>query len=173
MTMMAPAFVSPLSLGLTRSHAQFSKRWNRSSGTSHAPAVNTRRHTTTRCSLSTTQQNVLAGLAVPALPIVAYSEFVLGTTGCGLPPGPNGLLGAAEGVSYLVVAALVAASVYVKATTGKGLPPGPANLLGAAEGIAYLLVVVGLADAAYVAKIYGSLPSSVPTEGSRCFEPYT
>ncbi len=36
------------------------------------------------------------------------------STGCGLPPGPNGLLGAAEGVSYLVVTAIACWSVYNK-----------------------------------------------------------
>lgn len=37
-----------------------------------------------------------------AAPLTLYSEFVLKTTGSGLPPGPGGLVGAAEGVSYLV-----------------------------------------------------------------------
>lgn len=105
---------------------------------------------------------------MPALPIVAYSEFVLATSGCGLPAGPGGSLGAAEGISYLVVAGVVAASVYSKVTTGKGLPEGPAKLLGAAEGVAYLLVVVGLGVAAYTANVYGGLPNAVPTVGSRC-----
>jgi hypothetical protein len=32
-----------------------------------------------------------------------FSEYTLKTTGEGLPPGPGGLYGALEGVSYLVV----------------------------------------------------------------------
>ena len=43
-----------------------------------------------------------------------YSLYVLKTTGCGLPPGPFGLEGAAEGISYLVVTAIVAWSAYTK-----------------------------------------------------------
>jgi hypothetical protein len=39
--------------------------------------------------------------------ICDYSLYVLKTTSCGLPPGPFGLLGAGEGVSYLVVIGLL------------------------------------------------------------------
>lgn len=91
------------------------------------------------------------------------------STGCGLPPGPYGLFGAAEGISYLVVAALVLASLYSKFSTGKGLPDGPGKLLGAAEGVAYLIALAGIGIAAYTAYIYGGLPGAVPSAGSRCF----
>jgi len=47
----------------------------------------------------------------------------VGRAGCGLPPGPSGALGAAEGVSYLVVAGAAAWGVGASAT-GKGLPAG-------------------------------------------------
>lgn len=167
---LSPSFVIPSPLHITRTHLRLGPP---SRSPFQAPTIKSlppRRRTTTS-SLTPTQQTALTALAVPALPIVAYSEYILGTTGCGLPPGPYGLLGAMEGVSYLVLAGIVAVSVYVKATTGKGLPPGPANLLGAAEGISYLLLLLGLADAAYVFKIYGSLPSAVPVEGGRCFAP--
>ncbi len=40
--------------------------------------------------------------------------------GCGLPPGPSGLLGAAEGVSYLVVGGVVLWSLATKLSTGRG-----------------------------------------------------
>ena len=40
--------------------------------------------------------------------------------GCGLPPGPGGLLGAAEGVSYLVVGGVVLWSLARKLGTGSG-----------------------------------------------------
>lgn len=115
------------------------------------------------------QQKIAVAVALPALPITAYSEVVLFTTGCGLPPGPYGLLGAAEGVSYLVVAALVLASLYSKVTTGKGLPEGPGKLLGAAEGGAFLIALFGIGIAAYTAYKFGGLPAAMPTEGSRCF----
>lgn len=42
------------------------------------------------------------------------------TAGCGLPPGPSGLLGAAEGVSYLVVGSIALWSLARKLSTGNG-----------------------------------------------------
>ena len=44
--------------------------------------------------------------------------------GCGLPPGPSGLLGAAEGVSYLSVVGIAAWGLASKISSGKGLPAG-------------------------------------------------
>lgn len=90
-----------------------------------------------------------AGLAAIALgllanPIVFWSEYTLFTTGSGLPEGPGGALGAAEGVSYLVIVAIVAWSIYTKVSTGSGLPPGPSGLLGAVEGITYLSLLAGI-----------------------------
>lgn len=83
-----------------------------------------------------------------ANPVVAWSLYTLKTTGCGLPPGPGGVIGAVEGVSYLVVVATIAWSSYTKVKTGSGLPSGPSGLLGAVEGLSYLsllaiLVVFG------------------------------
>jgi|TARA_B100000513_G_scaffold112333_4_gene49001 hypothetical protein len=43
-----------------------------------------------------------------------WSLYTLKTTGCGLPAGPFGLFGAAEGISYLVVAGVVTAALYKK-----------------------------------------------------------
>jgi hypothetical protein len=40
-----------------------------------------------------------------ANPVMLYSEYTLKTTGEGIPPGPGGVYGALEGVSYLVVSA--------------------------------------------------------------------
>ena len=57
--------------------------------------------------------------------VMAWSLLTLRDTGCGLPPGPLGLVGAAEGVSYLYVLALVAWSAAKKVGTGSGLPEEP------------------------------------------------
>mmetsp|Transcript_27481 Transcript_27481/g.69907 ORF Transcript_27481/g.69907 Transcript_27481/m.69907 type:complete len:155 (-) Transcript_27481:1323-1787(-) len=73
-----------------------------------------------------------------ANPIMLWSAVTLATTGSGLPEGPGGALGAAEGISYLVVLGLIAWSLYTKVSTGKGLPAGPSGLLGAVEGVSYL-----------------------------------
>ncbi|KAL4572449.1 hypothetical protein LXL04_019226 [Taraxacum kok-saghyz] len=42
-----------------------------------------------------------------ANPVIGWSLYTLKTTGCGLPPGPGGSIGALEGVSYLVVVGIV------------------------------------------------------------------
>ncbi|KAG2448460.1 hypothetical protein HYH02_006352 [Chlamydomonas schloesseri] len=83
-------------------------------------------------------------LGLPANAIMLWSEYTLKTTGAGLPPGPGGALGAAEGISYLVVLAVIGWSIYTKVSTGTGLPAGPSGLLGAVEGISYLSLLVGI-----------------------------
>ncbi|XP_051192997.1 uncharacterized protein [Lolium perenne] len=106
-----------------------------------------------------------AGLASSAT--VAWSLYTLKATGCGLPPGPGGALGALEGVSYLVIAGLVGWSITTKVRTGSGLPAGPYGLLGAAEGVSYLTI-------AAIAVVFGlqffqqgSIPGPLPSE--QCF----
>lgn len=100
-------------------------------------------------------------------PIIGWSLYTLKTTGCGLPPGPGGSLGALEGVSYLVVVGIIGWSLYTKSKTGSGLPNGPFGLLGAMEGLSYLtlvsiLVVFGLQ---FVDK--GFIPGPLPAD--QCF----
>lgn len=100
-------------------------------------------------------------------PLIGWSLYTLKTTGCGLPPGPGGSIGAIEGVSYLVVVGIVAWSLYTKTKTGSGLPNGPFGLLGAVEGLSYLtllaiLVVFGLQ---YFEQ--GYIPGPLPAD--QCF----
>ena len=99
---------------------------------------------------------------------MVWSLYVLKTTGCGLPAGPFGLIGAAEGVSYLVVIGFVASSVLSKVTSGSGLPAGPGGLLGAAEGFSFLTAAAGLAVLGFQLSDYGYLPEAVPTAGGVC-----
>lgn len=84
---------------------------------------------------------VIGGFGLGSNALCDFSLYKLQTTMCGLPAGPYGLIGAAEGISYLVVLAIVFLSIQRKVTTGKGLPPGPVGLLGAAEGISYLTLL--------------------------------
>jgi len=83
-----------------------------------------------------------AGLA--ANPVVFLSLYDVAASGTGLDPGPYGLVGALEGVSFLVVASFVVASAYSKVTTGSGLPAGPLGLLGLAEGLTFLSLIGAL-----------------------------
>ena len=113
-------------------------------------------------------EQIITASGLISAPLTLYSEYVLKTTGCGLPAGPFGLLGAAEGISYLVVVYIVGWSLYTKITTGKGLPAGNAGLLGAAEGMAYLSILTGLVVFGFQIKDYGFIPEPVPIEGGRC-----
>lgn len=62
--------------------------------------------------------------------------------GCGLPPGPYGLLGAAEGISYLTVLGFAGAGAAARGTSGgkKGLP----GALQVPEVLAYGALAAGL-----------------------------
>jgi hypothetical protein len=118
-------------------------------------------------SLSGAESAVVA-VGGASLPLVFWSEFLLGTTGCGLPPGnavvPSPFLGAAEGISYLGLVALLALSTKRKLSTGVGLPGVAA---GGVEGVAFLALLAGLAVAAYEVATTGGLPGALPD--ARCF----
>ena len=116
---------------------------------------------------SSKNELIIAGTANVANLICGYSLYVLKDTGCGLPPGPFGIEGAAEGVSYLEVVFIVAWSLLTKIQTGGGLNEGPYGLLGLAEGLSYLTVIGGVIIAVLNLNDYGFLPGFLPNE--QCF----
>lgn len=64
------------------------------------------------------ENNIALGVAgTGAALTMLYSEFVLSQTGCGLPAGPFGVVGAVEGTSYLSVVGLGGYSIFQKVTT--------------------------------------------------------
>lgn len=67
--------------------------------------------------LSESSQSIVGAAGTLSSLIVFYSEYTLKTTGCGVPAGPFGIFGLAEGVGYLVVFGLVAYSAVTKAKT--------------------------------------------------------
>ena len=99
--------------------------------------------------------------------VCLYSLYILRTTSCGLPPGPFGLLGAAEGVSYLIIVYIFFLALKEKITTGSGLPAGKYNLLGLAEGLSFIIVFSGLAIAVLNYNDFGFLPGFLPNDN--CF----
>ena len=110
-----------------------------------------------------------AGLGgVVASCVTGYSLYTLKNTGCGLPAGPGGIVGAIEGISYLGVAGLLGASAYAKKTTGSGLPAGPYALVGLAEGVAFVLALAGVYVGIAQIIDYGYIPNAVPVEGGKC-----
>ncbi|MCO5603735.1 hypothetical protein L7F22_057887 [Adiantum nelumboides] len=108
---------------------------------------------------------IAAGLV--ANPVVGWSLFTLKTTGCGLPPGPGGAIGALEGVSYLAILGIISWSAYTKIKTGSGLPNGPFGLLGAVEGLSYLSLLAIAVVFGLQFLDYGYIPGPVPSE--QCF----
>ena len=137
------------------------------------PPVKARLHTapqlTRRRATESDEELALYGAGgVFASAVVLYSEFTLKTTGCGLPAGPFGAVGAIEGISYLAVIGIAGASLATKAKTGSGLKAGPGGLLGLAEGLAFTAIVVGLVVLAFQFNDYGYLPNAIPVEGGRC-----
>ncbi|XP_058186565.1 uncharacterized protein LOC131303624 [Rhododendron vialii] len=108
---------------------------------------------------------IVGGLV--STPVIGWSLYTLKTTGCGLPPGPGGSIGALEGVSYLAVAGIVGWSLYTKSKTGSGLPNGPFGLLGAVEGLSYLslLAIVVVFGLQFLQN--GSIPGPLPSD--QCF----
>lgn len=100
-------------------------------------------------------------------PVIGWSLYTLKTTGCGLPPGPGGSIGALEGVSYLIVVGIISWSLYTKAKTGSGLPNGPYGLLGAVEGLSYLALLAILVVFGLQFLDRGYIPGPVP--GDQCF----
>jgi hypothetical protein len=114
------------------------------------------------------QQVILGSLGLVSSLVVFVSEYVLKTTGCGLPAGPGGLFGLVEGVSYLGVFGLTGYATITKIKTGSGLPAGPGGILGAAEGLSFLAVFVGLVVLGFQVTNYGYIPNVVPMEGGMC-----
>lgn len=103
---------------------------------------------------------------VSAALLTLWSEYTLRTTGCGLPAGPFGLVGLAEGLGYLTVTGIAGWSVVTRVQTGgRGLP---GRLLGTAEGLSLLAVGVGLVVLVFQIADYGYVPNAVPMEGGMC-----
>ncbi|KAI3946142.1 hypothetical protein MKX01_024898 [Papaver californicum] len=102
-------------------------------------------------------------------PVIGWSLYTLKTTGCGLPPGPGGSIGALEGVSYLAIVGIVGWSLYTKSKTGSGLPNGPFGLLGAVEGLSYLALLGVIVVFGLQFLDQGFIPGPVPVPGDKCF----
>ncbi|MCI25077.1 hypothetical protein A2U01_0046265, partial [Trifolium medium] len=115
---------------------------------------------------STTEIAAIAGGLI-STPIIGWSLYTLKTTGCGLPPGPGGSIGALEGISYLVVVGIVGWSLYTKTKTGSGLPNGPFGLLGAVEGLSYLALVAIVVVFGLQYFQQGYIPGPLPAD--QCF----
>lgn len=95
-----------------------------------------------------------------------YSEYTLKTTGCGLPAGLFGIIGAVEGVSYLGVVGICAnATSKYFSDQDEGSDTG-ARRLATTLGVSAALV--GIIVLAFQVADYGYIPNAVPMEGGMC-----
>lgn len=80
--------------------------------------------------------SVVVSLAVlPYLPLSLYSSYLLLTTGAGVPAGPNGIYGLAEGFATLTIIGVSLWSAASLFQRDQGLPQGPLNLLNVTKGL--------------------------------------
>lgn len=153
---------SPTSITSLQANRLTPRRW------AHAPLklVAMAKETSDETSGGLAEKAAIVGGLV-STPVIGWSLYTLKTTGCGLPPGPGGSIGALEGVSYLAVVGIVAWSLYTKAKTGSGLPNGPFGLLGAVEGLSYLSLLAILVVFGIQFLEQGSIPGPLPSD--QCF----
>lgn len=110
------------------------------------------------------------GGGLAAVAVVVWSLAALRDTGCGLPPGPGGMLGATEGLSYLVVAGLAGWGLLRQArrrTDSTSVVDVPGALLTSAQAASCSTVAVGLAVLALQVSQRGYVPGVLPD--SNCF----
>jgi hypothetical protein len=102
----------------------------------------------------------LSTMGVIAQPIVWASLYCVATTGAGLPSGPFGLIGAVEGISYLVIVALIGNALY-RNMWGKD-HGDRAIYLDIVERSSYVTIVVGLLVLATLVLQQGCVPNAKP-----------
>lgn len=121
-------------------------------------AVNANKQETIKNKEASSEVVWLSVLGLLSFPIVAWSEWSLYQTGCGLPPGPGGLLGALEGIGYLVITGVTLLSLFQRL---KGTSKRVSILTEASSGI---LVVFGLFVIISQVQNYGYIPSALPDQ---------
>ena len=104
-------------------------------------------------------KNAISVAGLVAQPVVWVSLFSVATTRAGLPAGPFGLLGAVEGVSYLVVLGYVASSIARRVTGGANQPEG---IVAFTERLSYVTILAGLFTLASLVAQQGCIPNAKP-----------
>ena len=103
---------------------------------------------------------LVSAVGVGAQPIVWISLATVATTGAGLPPGPFGLLGALEGMSYLIMLALVGKVVYQNFVGDRDATSS--NSTEFAERLAIFSLSLGLLVLASLVEKQGCVPNAKP-----------
>ena len=99
-------------------------------------------------------------LSVVSLGIVWVSLATVATTGAGLPPGPFGILGALEGVSYLIMLALVGKFAYRNIAEDEDDLKSGVGIL--AERLAIFTLALSLLVLASLVVRQGCVPNATP-----------
>lgn len=110
------------------------------------------------------KDSFISAVGVGAQPVVWVSLATVATTGAGLPPGPFGLLGALEGVSYLIMLALVVRFFYQSAA-GDGDRVNDvtsSNSSDVAERLAVFSLALGMLVLASLVEKQGCVPNAKP-----------
>ena len=128
--------------------------------------------------------------SIAAAMVVLRSEFVLKTTGCGLPAGPYGVVGAMEGLSYVAVVLTCATAIanYVSSSAATAAPAvvvkrgvddenssssSTSNTITrTTKLIAIVLsstaILLGIIVVIFQVLDYGYIPNAVPMKGGMC-----
>jgi hypothetical protein len=117
--------------------------------------------------------DIIGIFGILASMVVLRSEFVLKTTGCGLPAGPFGLVGAIEGISYLGVVATAATAIVAATSKNKSNNDyDNDNNIGLLRRLAISLSVSAIIFGIFVLVFqifdYGYIPNAVPMDGGMC-----
>lgn len=94
--------------------------------------------------------SLLDTIGLISQPIVWISLYSVATTGAGLPAGPFGLLGAVEGIAYLVVVGFVVASI------------ARAPSLKLVESLSFLTLGAGIFTLCVLVAQQGCVPNAKP-----------
>jgi hypothetical protein len=93
----------------------------------------------------------LEQVGIVAQPIVGISLISVATTGGGLPAGPLGLVGAVEGLSYLVVVFLAFQAIFT-----------PSNERSTSQQVSLFTIALGFAVLLLVLTTQGCIPNAKP-----------
>jgi hypothetical protein len=102
---------------------------------------------------------VLESIGLVSQPVVWISLYFVATTGHGLPAGPGGSIGAAEGIAYLVVVVLALLPASVAANKDD---VGGSSLPVDARTLSRITIALGLLVLAGVATGKGCVPNAKP-----------
>ena len=128
--------------------------------------------------------------SIAAAMVVLRSEFVLKTTGCGLPAGPYGVVGAMEGLSYVAVVLTCATAIanYVSSSAATAAPAvvvkrgvddenssssSTSNTITRttkliAIALSSTAILLGIIVVIFQVLDYGYIPNAVPMKGGMC-----